>query len=62
MENAVLQPAPAQHFLDESLRIAVWELLFGTGSHGRVAELLAQGARWNSDGLRLTQEYHAAPR
>jgi hypothetical protein len=38
--------APAQSYLDESLRIAVWELLFGTGSRRRVEELLAQGAQW----------------
>jgi hypothetical protein len=41
--------APRQRFLDESLRIAVWELLFGTGSRRRVEELLRQGAQWQRD-------------
>jgi len=41
--------APSRRFLDESLRIAVWELLFGTGSRRRVEELLRQGAQWQRD-------------
>jgi hypothetical protein len=40
-----------QRFLDESLRIAVWEVLFGTGTRGRVEELLLAGARWRSEEL-----------
>lgn len=40
-----------QQFLDESLRIAVWELLFGTGTRARVEELLLAGARWRSEEL-----------
>ena len=35
-----------QWFLDECLRIAVWELIFGTGSRKSVDALLAAGARW----------------
>ena len=35
-----------QWFLDECLRIAVWELIFGTGSRASVDALLAAGARW----------------
>jgi len=35
-----------QWFLDECLRIAVWELIFGTGTRAAVDALLAQGARW----------------
>ena len=38
-----------QWFLDECLRIAVWELLFGTGSRATVDELLAEGARWRDE-------------
>ncbi len=37
-----------QWYLDECLRIAVWEMIFGTGTRARVAELLAQGARWHA--------------
>jgi hypothetical protein len=40
-----------QRFLDESLRIAVWELLFGTGARYSVEELLHQGARWHQGDL-----------
>lgn len=43
--------AERQQFLDESLRIAVWELLFGTGTRARVEELLLAGARWRSEEL-----------
>jgi hypothetical protein len=53
-------PSAAQHFLDESLRIAVWELLFGTGSRARVEELLAQGARWQSDESLVTEDRRSA--
>jgi hypothetical protein len=37
-----------QWFLDECLRIAMWELLFGSGSCNRVNELLAAGAQWHA--------------
>ena len=43
--------AERQQFLDESLRIAVWELLFGTGTRARVEELLLAGARWRPEEL-----------
>ena len=36
-----------QWFLDECLRIAVWELIFGTGTRASVDALLADGARWH---------------
>ena len=38
-----------QTYLDESLRIAVWELIFGSGSRGVLDDLLAAGARWRPD-------------
>lgn len=48
--NVPLDPhVRRQWYLDESLRIAVWEVIFGTGPHERVAELLASGARWQAD-------------
>lgn len=48
--NVPTNPAERrQWYLDESLRIAVWEVLFGTGPHARVTELLAQGACWKSE-------------
>jgi hypothetical protein len=40
-----------QRFLDESLRIAVWELLFGSGPRCSVDDLLRQGARWQPEAL-----------
>lgn len=36
-----------QWFLDECLRIAMWELLFGSGQRTQVEALLAAGARWH---------------
>lgn len=36
-------------YLDESLRIAVWEMIFGSGSRRRVDELLAEGASWHTE-------------
>ena len=36
-------------YLDESLRIAVWEMIFGSGSRRRVDELLEQGASWREE-------------
>ena len=38
-----------QAYLDESLRIAVWEMIFGSGSRGLLDELLAAGAQWIPD-------------
>jgi hypothetical protein len=38
-----------QTYLDESLRIAVWEMIFGSGSRDVLDELLAAGARWQPD-------------
>jgi hypothetical protein len=38
-----------QHYLDESLRIAVWEAIFGSGTRGRIEDLLAEGARWRPE-------------
>jgi hypothetical protein len=49
MTTLTREAAARQWFLDESLRIAVWELLFGTGSRRRVEELLREGARWQRD-------------
>jgi len=51
MTITAVDAAARQRFLDESLRIAVWELLFGTGARARVEELLREGARWRSDEL-----------
>jgi hypothetical protein len=38
-----------QWYLDECLRIAVWELLFGSGRREQVEQLLAAGARWRAE-------------
>jgi hypothetical protein len=39
--------ARQQWYLDESSKIAVWELIFGFGTHGRIEELLTAGAHWH---------------
>jgi hypothetical protein len=38
-----------QWYLDESLRIAVWELIFGSGDRSIVDRLVAAGAIWHPD-------------
>lgn len=38
-----------QTYLDECLRIAVWELIYGSGRQRRVDELLAEGAQWRHE-------------
>lgn len=45
-----------QWYLDESLRIAVWEVVFGTGPHSRVEELLGAGAIWQPE-VRADERY-----
>jgi hypothetical protein len=41
--------ARRQWYLDESLRIAVWELIFGAGDRRIVERLVAAGAAWRPD-------------
>ena len=38
-----------QWHLDQLLRIAVWELVFGTGTPRLVQDLLDRGARWGPE-------------
>jgi hypothetical protein len=38
-----------QWYLDQSLRIAVWELIFGSGDRRIVDRLVSAGAVWRPD-------------
>lgn len=42
-------PQRDQWYLDESLKIAVWELIFGTGTPALVHDLVGLGARWSAE-------------